>query len=87
VAAARAEADAAVDALATLTAALPDDTWLTSLTLHQRKLTLEGQSAAATRLIATLATTPRIRNPGFAAPVLRNDQGADLFAIQAEVGP
>jgi len=70
-----------------LTEALPDDTWLTSLTLHQRKLTLEGQSAVATRLIATLAATPRLRNPSFAAPVLRNDQQVDLFAIQAEVGP
>jgi len=87
VAAARAHAGAALDALATLTEALPDDTWLTSLTLHQRKLTLEGQSAAAARLIATLSTTPKIHNPTFAAPVLRNDLQVDLFAIQAEVGP
>jgi general secretion pathway protein L len=87
VAAARARAGATLAALATLTEALPDDTWLSSLALHQRKLTLEGQSAAATKLIATLSATPRIRNPTFAAPVVRNDVQADIFTIQAEVGP
>ncbi len=43
-----------LQAIAAVTEALPDDTWLTDLTLHQRRLTLGGQSAAAVRLIGQL---------------------------------
>ena len=83
-AAARAHAGDTLQALATLTDLLPDDTYLTTLSLQHGKLRLEGQSAAATRLIGALSAEPHIRNPGFAAPVLRSDAGADVFAIEAE---
>ena len=74
--------------LATLTDLLPDDTSLTDLSLHQGKLTLGGQSAAAARLIGALSSDPMVRNPDFAAPVTRLADGhADLFSIRAEVAP
>jgi general secretion pathway protein L len=79
--------------LAALTNLLPDDTYLTDLALRQGRLTLNGQSAAAARLIAALSADPAIRAPEFIAPVTRvNGAGGaaghdDLFAIRAAVAP
>lgn len=78
----------ALQVLATVTEILPDDTFLTELGLHARKLTVAGQSAAAARLIGLLSADPTIRNPAFTAPVTRNAGGhADLFVLSAEVAP
>jgi len=75
-------------ALATLTTLLPDDTFLQEFSLSQRKLILRGQSAAAARLVGALAADPAIRNPAFAAPVMRIDNGqAEIFTIRAEWVP
>ena len=87
-AAERARLGDALAALAAVTDALPDDTFLTELALRQRRLRLGGQSLAAAALIPRLAADPHLRNPAFAAPVTRSDTGhADLFAIQAELAP
>ncbi len=79
----------AADALATLAAlteALPDDTYLTQLTLQQRRITLEGQTTgAASRLIAAVAAESRLRDPAFTAPVVRGDAGNEIFSLQAEL--
>jgi general secretion pathway protein L len=75
-------------ALAAATEALPDDTWLTDLTLHQRKLTLAGQSRDAVRLIGRLSAESGLRNASFTAPVTRSQTGrGDLFSIGAELQP
>ena len=87
IAAARRDATEALRTLALLTDLLPDDTWLYGLHLHDHKVTLEGQSAAATRLIGALAAEPTLKNPAFAAPVVRSASGADSFTIQAEFVP
>jgi len=73
--------------IAALTQILPDDTFLTALVLQKRAVTIEGQSANAARLIGGLSNDPVIHNAAFAAPVTRNDAGADLFSIKAEVRP
>ena len=73
--------------LAAVTAILPDDTFLTTLGLHERTLTIEGQSAAAAKLIGKLAADPMFREPAFTAPVTRTEHGADLFALKAKVAP
>lgn len=74
-------------AVAALTRVLPDDTYLMSLALHARVVTMEGQSAGASKLIGALSSDPVIQNAAFAAPVTRNEAGADLFSIRAEVRP
>lgn len=75
-------------ALAAATDALPDDTWLTDLTLHQRKLTMAGQSQDAVRLIGRLSAETSLRDPSFTAPVTRSQSGhGDLFSIGAELEP
>jgi general secretion pathway protein L len=85
VAAERTRLGDALAVLAAVTDLLPDDTFLTDLTLRQGRLTLNGQSDAAVRLIAALSADPVIRDPEFVAPVTRVDGRADLFAIRAEV--
>jgi general secretion pathway protein L len=75
-------------AIAAVTNALPDDSWLTDLTLQQRKLRIDGESRTAVQLIARLAADPTIIDPAFAAPVTRDDSThADLFSISADVAP
>lgn len=77
-----------LEVLAALTNILPDDTFLSELALRQGKLSLTGQSAAAARLISALSADPVIRNPAFAAPVTRVENGrADQFSIRAEIAP
>jgi general secretion pathway protein L len=75
-------------ALAAATDALPDDTWLTDLTLHQRKVTMAGQSQDAVRLISRLSAETSLRDPSFTSPVTRSQSGhGDLFSIGVELEP
>jgi general secretion pathway protein L len=84
----RARVGDALATLATLTDVLPDDTFLTELTVRTRIVTISGQSAGAARLIAALAAERGIRNPAFAAPVMRNEgTRAEGFSIRAEMAP
>jgi general secretion pathway protein L len=77
-----------LQALAAATEALPDDTWVTDLSLHQRKLILAGQSQDAVRLIGRLSSEGVIRNPSFTAPVTKSQTGrGDLYSIGAELSP
>ncbi len=74
--------------LAKTTDILPDDTHLTELTLHGRKLGISGQSAGAAKLIGLLAADPFFKDPAFVAAVTRV-QGTklDAFSISTEVRP
>lgn len=77
----------ALAVLANVTQLLPDDTHLTELELHQRKVTLTGRSASAARLISTLAANGQLKNPTFGAPVTRLEGlHTEVFTIVAEVG-
>jgi general secretion pathway protein L len=83
---ARQRGTVALRVLAVVTDLLPDDTWLTSLSLRRARVVIEGHSATATRLIAAMAADPQLNNPSFAAPVVRSEDGTDLFTIQAGFG-
>jgi general secretion pathway protein L len=75
-------------AIAAVTDALPDGSWLTDFVLQQRRLRIDGRSRAAVQLIARLAANPATLDPAFAAPVTRDDSGdADIFSISAELAP
>jgi len=74
--------------IAALTAALPDGTYLTDLTLKSGDLTFDGASTNAARLIAVLAGVPGFNNPRFVAPVTRAISGqSDLFSIRVTAAP
>jgi general secretion pathway protein L len=78
----------ALAVLASVTRLLPDDTYLNDLTLRQRDLTITGQSSSAAKLIPALSGDPTFHNPGFVAPVTRNEAAQrDVFSIRATVGP
>ena len=76
------------DPLAVLAAAtqlLPDDTHLTEFSMEQRRVTLNGQSPGAAKLIGTFAANPTFKDPAFAAPSTHLDsQHVDTFSIAAE---
>lgn len=86
IAAARERATIALRALGVLTDLLPDDTWLTSVALRHTQLIIEGHSTAATKLIAAMTADPELKNPSFSAPVVRAENGTDIFTIQAGFG-
>jgi general secretion pathway protein L len=78
----------AMQVLAELTTRLPDDTWLTELSLRQRHVSLSGQSEAAARLIGELSRSAMFRGIGFAGPVTRDGTtGRDDFSLHLDVTP
>jgi general secretion pathway protein L len=86
-AAARGQVGAPLQYIAILTDVLPDDTYLSTISLRQRKLAISGRSAAAARLIGAMAANPVFRNPAFAAPVIRDEtNGGEMFSIRADLG-
>ncbi len=69
--------------LAALTRVLPDDTYLSDLTLRQGQLTVSGQSPQASKLIPAISADPAFSAPAFSAPVTRIEgQNTDLFSIR-----
>jgi general secretion pathway protein L len=86
ISAARERGSVALRALGVLTNLMPDDTFLTTVSLRHAHLTIEGRSAAATKLIAAMAADPELTNPSFGAPVVRADNGTDVFTIQVGFG-
>ncbi len=69
--------------LAALTRVLPDDTFLSDLTLRQGQLTVSGQSPQASKLIPAISADPAFSAPAFSAPVTRIEgQNTDLFSIR-----
>ncbi len=88
IAAARAHLGDPLALLASLTRVLPDDTWLTDLTLRDGVITLSGQSSGAVRLIPRLSADAALVAPAFSAPVTRiESNNSDLFSIRAGVAP
>ncbi|MBE7210284.1 MAG: PilN domain-containing protein [Gluconacetobacter diazotrophicus] len=72
--------------LAAVTQVLPDDTFLSDLTLRRGVLTVSGQSAGAAKLIPAFGADPHFSAPAFSAPVTRIEgQSTDLFSIRTEL--
>jgi general secretion pathway protein L len=71
--------------LSAVTAALPDDTFLTDLAIRSGKLEITGQSKAAARLIGALAASPIVKDPAFVASVTHAENGSDAFSIRAGI--
>ncbi len=76
-----------LEILTALTQILPDDTYLTTLRLKDQILTIEGQSAAAAKLIPALSNNSLFADPAFTGPVTRTEHGKDLFELRVRVNP
>ena len=86
--AARKQVGSPLQSIALVTEALPDDTYVTTLSLRERKVSVSGRSAAAARLIGAMTANPLIHGPAFIAPVVRDEtNGGQMFSIRAELGP
>jgi general secretion pathway protein L len=77
--------DTILPTLARLSAALPDGTWLSDISVSGDRVSLDGQSSNAAQLILALSETPGLQNVSFIAPVTRAPGGADVFSIQLSV--
>lgn len=74
----------ALATLAAVTRALPDDSFLTALSLHGDKLTMSGSSEEAAKLIAALSRSVAIRAPNFDSSIVaESDGGLESFTISA----
>lgn len=73
---------------AAATRTLPNDTYLTELSLHGDRMTVVGLSPSAAGLIAALSATKPFRDPAFGAPVVRPEGNKlELFTINANLEP
>src|SRR5207248_8841665 len=65
-----------------LTELLPNDAWLTLLSLDAKGIELTGQANTASALIPLLENSPRLERVEFASPVTRG-RDREQFRIQA----
>jgi Tfp pilus assembly protein PilN len=67
-----------------LTELVPKEAYLTTLTLRQGKVTMDGQATSASDLIATLEKSKRFHEVAFSSPTTRSGD-KERFALSAEV--
>jgi general secretion pathway protein L len=78
--------DSALQILASATRALPDDSYLTSFSVHDGHVTMAGSSEAAAKLIGALATSRAFRDPVFDSAVLQGESDdQEKFTISARL--
>ena len=79
---------AIVAVLDVLSVILPDDTYLTDMTLEAGRLRISGISGRATELVPLLENSGRFKNASFYAPTTRvQGRAGDRFSIEASVIP
>lgn len=85
----RASSPAVIDVLADITRRLPDDTWLMRLGIDDGgRLSLQGQSPHATRLLKRLAASPYLDDPGFQGVIQTDPKTHDeRFYMTADLRP
>jgi general secretion pathway protein L len=70
-----------------LTKALPDSTWLFTMSLQSSQVKISGYSAGAANLISVLGTRPLFKNPAFSSPITQDTQSKlERFDILLNVG-
>jgi general secretion pathway protein L len=82
----RARSGSMLAALAAVTRALPDDTYLTALNLRQGRAVMTGRAPSAAALVRNLAQAPALRDPAFESQVVSNEGGGlEGFVISVSV--
>jgi general secretion pathway protein L len=66
-----------------LTELLPNDAWLTTISLDPKGIELTGQASAASALIPLLENSPRLERAEFSSPVTRGRDNKEQFRIRA----
>jgi Tfp pilus assembly protein PilN len=70
-----------------LTELLPNDAWLTTVSLDPKGVELTGQASAASALIPLLENSPRLERAEFSSPVTRGRDNKEQFRIRAAWEP
>ena len=74
--------------LAAVTRALPDESYLTALTLRAGRLTMTGLSNSAAELVGLFAKVPEFREPAFDSPVVGSENGdLESFTLSVKLAP
>jgi len=72
--------------LAAVTRSLPDDAYLTAMTLRGNRLTMSGLSPAAAQLVGSFARLADFKDPSFDSPVVGNRDGElERFTISVQL--
>jgi Tfp pilus assembly protein PilN len=66
-----------------LTELLPNDAWLTTVSLDGKGIELTGAASAASTLIPLLENSPRFERVEFSSPVTRGRDNKEQFRIRA----
>jgi Tfp pilus assembly protein PilN len=66
-----------------LTEMLPNDAWLTTVSLDAKGVELTGAASAASTLIPLLENSPRLERVEFSSPVTRGRDNKEQFRIRA----
>lgn len=75
-----------LDMLNELSRALPDDTWLNGLQYKDGRVVMQGQSPAASNLIAKIESSAFFKATSFLSPVTKDlSNGLERFQISSEV--
>jgi general secretion pathway protein L len=78
--------DSALQILASATKALPDDSYLTSFSVHGGQVTLTGSSQGAAKLIGALAVSRAFHDPVFDAALVQGEgDDQERFTISARL--
>jgi general secretion pathway protein L len=76
-----------LEVLTELTSILPDDTWLSGVSIRGREVQLRGFSSASAALIPIVESSPLLRGASFRAPILRDSLSeAERFDLAAAIG-
>jgi Tfp pilus assembly protein PilN len=70
-----------------LTELLPNDAWLTTVSLDPKGVELTGAASAASTLIPLLENSPRLERVEFSSPVTRSRDNKEQFRIRAAWEP
>lgn len=70
-----------------LTELLPNDAWLTTLSVDAKGVELTGAASAASTLIPVLENSPRLERVEFSSPVTRGRDNREQFRIRATWEP
>jgi len=75
-----------VPLLAEITRLIPDDTWLSSLSLSGDKLEIQGESPSASSLIALVEASRSFQHANFLSPVVQDQRtGNERFQLSADI--
>jgi general secretion pathway protein L len=69
-----------------ITGIIPDDTWLTRLTIKNGELQIQGESSNASSLVQIIESSERFLDAHFRSPVTQNNvNGKDKFHLSAKL--